>query len=300
MLGELDNIDGRGRRWRFTAGCVGTVLLSPGGRAGAAAWPVVALAAGGAGVYASVVARFGLGGGDWVALAIVAILAVSYTITISVLLRRRGVALPGLLCGLLVAVVWLAASGFTFSGIITRPWATWSLPVLMIVLPVLLGVLGTLWGGSVAAAQRIARLAAYSAGLGVFLYATVAVAVLGAGGPPDDSGWTVGAIVSDRLTTNATFELWFLPLTTAAVAWLAAAATVRLRPRLAVAARPGTSSEVPFTAAGPTAGPAAGPTGDLAEGPAVRARARQRSARVLAWSVIVVAVLLSVAFVFVK
>jgi hypothetical protein len=145
----------------------------------------------------------------------------------------------------------------------------------------------------VAAAQRIARLAAYSAGLGVFLYATIAVAVLGAGGPPDDSGWTTGAIVSDRLSTNATFELWFLPLTTAAVAWVAAAATVRLRPRPAVAARPGASFGSPVTVDPPV-------TADPAEGPAVRARARQRSARVLAWSVIAVAVLLSVAFVFVK
>jgi hypothetical protein len=37
MLGELDHIEGRGRRWRFTIGCVGAaLLLPPWGRAGAA------------------------------------------------------------------------------------------------------------------------------------------------------------------------------------------------------------------------------------------------------------------------
>ena len=39
MLGELDHIDGRGRRWRFAAGCAGAaLLLPPWGRAAAAVW----------------------------------------------------------------------------------------------------------------------------------------------------------------------------------------------------------------------------------------------------------------------
>jgi hypothetical protein len=62
MLGELDHIDGRVRRWRFTAGCVGTVaLLPPWGRGAAMVWAMLALAAASAGLYASVCVRYGLG-----------------------------------------------------------------------------------------------------------------------------------------------------------------------------------------------------------------------------------------------
>ena len=44
MLGELDHIDGRGRRWRFAAGCAGAALLLPPGgaqlrRCGRWLWP---------------------------------------------------------------------------------------------------------------------------------------------------------------------------------------------------------------------------------------------------------------------
>src|SRR5512144_1897054 len=43
MLGELDHIEGRGRRWRFTIGCVGAaLLLPPWGRAGAGVLAIVA------------------------------------------------------------------------------------------------------------------------------------------------------------------------------------------------------------------------------------------------------------------
>ena len=47
MVGELDRIDGRGRRWRFAAGCAGAaLLLAPWGRAAAAVWAMAAAAAG--------------------------------------------------------------------------------------------------------------------------------------------------------------------------------------------------------------------------------------------------------------
>src|SRR5579859_416022 len=47
MLGELDHIEARSRRWRFAAGCVGAVLLlPPWGRAAAAMWAMVVVAAG--------------------------------------------------------------------------------------------------------------------------------------------------------------------------------------------------------------------------------------------------------------
>jgi hypothetical protein len=51
MLGELDHIEGRGRRWRFTIGCIGAaLLLPPWGRAGAAAMAMLAVAMGGLGL----------------------------------------------------------------------------------------------------------------------------------------------------------------------------------------------------------------------------------------------------------
>src|SRR5579862_8068560 len=120
MLGELDHIDGRGRRWRFAVGCAGAAaLMPPWGRATAAVWAMAAVAAASAGLYASVGARFGLGTGDWVIAAIALVLLAGYTLTASVLLRRPGIALPGLLGGLLVALAWLVPYGFSFSGFIT-------------------------------------------------------------------------------------------------------------------------------------------------------------------------------------
>jgi hypothetical protein len=60
MLGELDHIDGWGRRWRFAAGCAGVaLLLPPWRRAAVAVWAMVAVAAGSAGVYASVTSGTG-------------------------------------------------------------------------------------------------------------------------------------------------------------------------------------------------------------------------------------------------
>lgn len=59
----------------------------------------------------------------------------------SVLLRRPGLTVPGILGGLFVAVAWLAMSGFTFYGFIA-PMATQRLPLLLIVVPAVVGVAG--------------------------------------------------------------------------------------------------------------------------------------------------------------
>jgi hypothetical protein len=69
----------------------------------------------------------------------------------------------------------------------------------------------------------------------VFLYGTLAVAVLGAGGPPADPGATVSYTVGDRLGNNAVIYLWLLPITTAALGWAGAAATAGVRARLVTA-----------------------------------------------------------------
>jgi hypothetical protein len=279
MLGELDHIEGRGPRWRFTAGCTGAaLLLPPWGRAAAAVWAMVALAASAAGLYGSLAVRDGLGTGAWVFAVIMLVFLVSFTLAAIVLLRRPGVAVPGLLGGLFVTLVWLAMSGFTFYGVIAPITAPWTPLVPVIGAPLLVGVAGTLWGGSAAAGRRIARLAALSAGLGLYLYGTIAVAVLGAGGPPEDTGWTVSYIISDRLGSNMIHKLVVIPLMTAAIGWAAAAATARIRPRLTAS-----MVSVPFTAAGPVVaeGSRHPLTAPQEAGRAVRAQGWHRTARLL-------------------
>jgi hypothetical protein len=61
---------------------------------------------------------------------------------------------------------WRFAAGCAGGALLLPPWR----------------VAGTLWGGSAAAGRRIARLAGFTAGLGMFLYGTLAVAVIGAAG----------------------------------------------------------------------------------------------------------------------
>ena len=278
MLGELDHIDGRGRRWRFAVGCAGAaLLLPPWGRAAAAVWAMAAVAAGAAGVYAAVAVRYGLGGGDWVFAVIVLVFLAGFTLAAAILLRRPGVALPGLLGGLFVALTWLAMQGFTFYEVIA-PWTAPCGPLVpMIAVPVLVGVAGALRAGSAAAGRRIARLAAISAGLGLYLYGTIAVAVLGAGGPPEDPGSTVSYTISDRLGSNVILDLAVIPLMTATIGWAAAAATARIRPHLAASV-----VSVPFTAACPAGEASRDPVTTPQEaGPAVRIRSWRRTAWLL-------------------
>ena len=285
MLGELDHLDGRGRRWRFAIGCVGAALLMPPwGRAAAAVWAMVLVAAGAAGLYVAMVIRYRLGTGDWVFVAIALAFLIGFTLAAATLLRRPGIALPGLLGGLVAALAWLALSGFTFYGFIAPMTAKFWPLVPMVAVPLLVGAAGTLRGGSAVTGTRAACLAAISAGLGLYLYGTIAVTVLGAGGPPDP-GNSVSFIVSDRLGNNVTWALAFIPLVTATVGWAAAAATARLRPRLTA-----NVVSLPITAAGRAAEESLGPvTAPHGAGQAVRVRSWHQTARVLMLSAAVAA-----------
>jgi hypothetical protein len=230
MLGELDHIEGHGRRWRFAIGCAGAaLLLPPWGRAGVGVFGTLAVAIGGLGVYASVIVRYRLGASSLIGAGIVAVFLLGFVLAALVLLRRPGIAVPGLMGGLCAALVWLAMSGFTFWNLVDRVWPAWALPVLFIAVPAVIGVFGTVRGGSAAAGRRTARLAGVIAGLGVYLYGTLAVAVLGAGGPPDDSGFSASYKINDRLGNNLIFYLALLPLVTATFGWSAAAVTARIR-----------------------------------------------------------------------
>ena len=234
MLGELDHIDGQGPRWRFSAGCAGAaLLLPPWGPAAAAVWAMTAAAAGAAGVDAAVAVRYRLGGGDWVFAVITLVFLAGFTLAAATLLRRPGVALPGLPGSLVVALAWLAMQGFTFYDVI----APWTAPFWPLV-PMMASA-----GGRGGWRARCGQAAPPTAGAPP-------------GWPPhrrpgpvpvrDHRGrgarrWrpAIGSGLHRPLhrqrpaRQNALPDLVLIPLVTATIGWAAAAATARLRPRLA-------------------------------------------------------------------
>jgi len=243
MLGELAHLEGRRRRLRFAFGCAGAALIMPPwGRAAVGLGAAIAVTAGSLTLYASLAAHYGLGAGDWIALAVLGIICAGFLLGASALLRRPGIALPGLAGGVFGVVVGLSIAGFTAVdqvSFIPRPWQQW---VTVIAVPAAIGAVGTLWRRDPAAGRRVARLAALSAGLLQLLYATVAVAILGGGGPPDqDGGFTVRGTISDRLGNNIV-DLVVGTLLIAMVGWAAAALAgrlVRRTPAPAISVREG-------------------------------------------------------------
>ena len=231
MLGELDRIEGRSRRWRFALGCVaGVVLLPPWG-------PVVPIAAlgsvalGSAVVFAFGFLHFGLGANpwNWLLVLILAPLVMGSIVAGSVLLRRPGVGRLGLAGGAFVVAAWLVFSGFTWAGIISpmNSIGSWSGPSLLIGVPLVVGV-GSAWRSkSAVVGRRAARLAGVSAGLAMFFVSTIAVVAID-GGPRNPGAGVVGG-VSEAFSNVAMLFLLFLPLATAAIGWVAATATARFR-----------------------------------------------------------------------
>ena len=231
MLGELDRIEGRSGRWRFALGCVaGILLLPPWGPVG----PMAALAAvalGSALVFGFGFVHFGLAANlwNWVMLVILAALVVGAIVAVSVQLRRPGVARLGLVGGLFVAAAWLMVSGFTWQGIISPIYSigAWSGPALLIGVPLVVGV-GSAWRSeSGLVGRRAARLAGASAALTMFFVSTIAVVAIDGG--QRDPGAGVAGGVSEAFSNVAMLFLIFLPLATAAIGWVAATATARLR-----------------------------------------------------------------------
>ena len=147
--------------------------------------------------------------------------------------------------GLFIAVIFLTVSGFTFLDQILPNTVGWHRLVQVIALPFLVGAVGTLWSRDPIAGKRIARLAAIASSLGLFVYATIAVAVIGGGGPPDaDGGFTLRGTISDRIGNNLVL-LGFTILVFATIGWGGAAAAGRLLRRTPNAADPVTSNLVP-------------------------------------------------------
>ena len=239
MLGELAHLDGRARRMRFALGCTGAALvLPPWGRAAVGLYTTIGLAVASLGIYAGLAVHYQLGIGGWIAITVVVVICSGFLLGASALLRRPGIAGPGMLGGLLATVVSLALSGFTAVDQVTyipKPWQQW---VTVIAVPVVIGATGTLWRGDPTAGRRVARLAALSSGLLQLLYANTAVAILGGGGPPDqDGGFTLRGTISDRLGNNIV-DLVMSTLLIAMVGWAAAALAGRLVRRRAMPPHP--------------------------------------------------------------
>ncbi len=246
MLGELDHLDGWIRRMRFAIGCVvAALVLPPWGRAAAGAWVMIVLAAGAVGLYGGIAAHYQLGGGDWIAAAILTAFVIGVLLGASALVRRPGVAIPGLLGGLFIIVTWLTLSGFTFLDQILPNIVPWHRLVQMIVVPFIVGAAGTLWGRDPIVGKRIAWLAAITGSLGLFVYKSIAVAAIGGGGPFDqDGGGTLRGTISDRLGNNLVL-LGFTTLVVATIGWGGAAAAGRLLRRAPTSTVPGPISPNP-------------------------------------------------------
>ena len=245
MLGELGHIEGWTRRMRFAFGCAGAALvLPPWGRAATGVWAMIVLAAGAVGLDAGMAVHYRLGG-EWIWVSILTVFVLGALLGASALVRRPGVALPGLLGGLFIAVIFLAVSGFTFLDQVLPNTVGWHRLVQLIAVPFLVGAAGTVWSRDPIVGKRIARLAAIASSLGLFVYTTVAVAVIGGGGPPDaDGGFTLRGTISDRIGNNMVL-LFFTTLVFATIGWGGAAAAGRLLRRTPTATAPVTPDSVP-------------------------------------------------------
>ena len=178
-------------------------------------------------MYAAVAVRYRLGGGDWIFAVIELTIVAGFILAAAILLRRPGVALPGLLGGLVVALTWLAMQGFTFYDVIA-PWTApfWPL-VPMVAVPVLVGVARALRAGSAVGRPRIARLAALSAGL-AYLYGPSRSRCrrqrAGQGTRVDGQSHHRRPARQQRDLRAAVY-----PLVTVTIGWAAAAVTARIR-----------------------------------------------------------------------
>ena len=239
MLGELGYVDGRIRRMRFALGCVGAALvLPPWGRAAAGVWALITLGVASLSLYAGLAIHYRLGGGAWIVAGILTLFVVGLLLGGGALVRRPGVAVPGLLGGLILALVSLTFSGFTLLDQVLPDIVHWHPWVALVVAPFVVGAAGTLRGRDPIVGRRIARLAAITTALGLYVYRTVAVAAIGGGGPFDeDGGGTLRGTISDRLANNMV-DLFLTAMVVATVGWAGAAAASRLLRRTATPAGP--------------------------------------------------------------
>lgn len=233
MVAELAYIEGRRRRWRFAVGCATSMLLPPWGRHTPAIIATFVVAAASAAVAISTIARYGWALSSQETIAVILLILVGFCAAAIVLLCRPGVALPGLLGGLVMVVAWLADLGYTPSDIVEGKSSSFFHLMLMLFVPGVIGMGATAWSGSLAIGKRAARLAAVSAGLTTFLYGCIAVVAIGSGGQ-GDPGSTLAATITDRISNQGIEFLLMLPTLTAVIGWAGAASMSRLHLRASV------------------------------------------------------------------
>ncbi|MGA8114913.1 MAG: hypothetical protein WCA46_14705 [Actinocatenispora sp.] len=187
MVGELEQYQGSAR-WRFALGCVVAALGLPRrGRDGQ--WvvvPVLAAAAASAGLVGYGFLRYPgmvLGAGTWLALTAFAVVLVGFVVVTSMTVRRSPIGVTGLICGCVLAGVWIVVAVLTVSARSTAPM------YLLLILPLVsiaVGVVGVRRGRTPAAGRRTALVSSVVAALVVFL--VVATDTLVTGGRPYDAG----------------------------------------------------------------------------------------------------------------
>ena len=241
MVGELEQVRQRPKRWRFAVGCLAATLLLPARRAGAGRLViglVVAAATAGAALVAYGLLRYPAiiaGRGTWAALVAFAAVVAGLALLAVVLVRQGAPGGLALLGGLGTAGVWLLFGYAAVTYAPTRPALSWLLLALPLA-PLAVGTAATRRGRTGAAGRRAALLSAVVAGLVLFL-ALAGVALLTAGGPYDagqlrdfpGSGFPDMATyaVSDNLG-SAMMLLLFVPIVTATIGCAGAGLAARL------------------------------------------------------------------------
>jgi hypothetical protein len=190
MIGELEHLHERPKRWRFAVGCLAaTLLLFPARRAGAARLMialVLAAVAGCAGLVGYSLLRYPAiltGGRTWPALIVFGAVLAGLSLLTVVLMRGgapAGLALAG---GLGTATVWILFGYTAVTYAPARPTVSWLLLALPLA-PLVVGAAATRHGGTGAAGRRAALLSAVVTGLALFL-TLAGIALATAGGPYD-------------------------------------------------------------------------------------------------------------------
>ena len=242
MVGELEQLHQRPKRWRFTLGCLAATQLLPARRAGAGRLVivlVVAAAVGCGGLVCYGVLRYPAiltNRGTWPALATFCTVLAGFTLLTVVLVRRGAAAGLALVSGVGTAAVWIV---FGYAAV-TYAQARPVLSLLLVALPLaplVVGAVATRHGRTGAAGRRTALLSAIVTGLVLFL--TLASDTLLTAAGPYDPGQLrdfpgsrfpdiATYAVSDNLGTAMSLLLLASTLT-AALGCAAATATGRIR-----------------------------------------------------------------------
>jgi hypothetical protein len=241
MRGELERLEQRSTRWRFSLGCLGAALLVPPRRGDAGRLVVGLVAAAAAGCVGLV--SYGLvrypgiltSRGVWPALAMFAAVLAGLTLMTAIVVRRGAAGSVGLAGGLTVAAVWILVGAFVVFHQ-AAPAFSWLLLALPLA-PLAVGAAAT-WRGRTGTAGRQAALVSASV-TGMVLFLALAGDARVTGGRPYDAG-QIRDFAGSRLPDMATYVandnlgtamalLLLASTVTAAIGSIGATITARLR-----------------------------------------------------------------------